>query len=224
VGNYLVKGWEFIVDMMPPWGSLKINNGEEFTHSAYVFLNVQAEDAITGVKSIYISNDGVFDSELANPFAYAPIISNWLLSEPDVNGVKNVYVKFIDFAENLSQTYKASINLKRLTPDTHIISGPNSITQETSATFRYEASKLGCVFSYKLDNLDWSGWSTSKETSFSGLSEGNHYFSVKSAFDLNQDGKISIDEEDATPSQWVWTIKPLTALEKLREKVLFWRK
>jgi len=224
VGNYIVKGWDFIVDTMPPTGSIKINNGEEFTHSAYVFLNIQAQDAITNVNNIYISNDGVFDIEMQRPYSYIPLISNWLLSEPDVDGMKTVYVKFQDSSGNISETYKASINLKRLTPDTRIISGPASATEETAAHFRFEASKSGCQFSYKLDNAFWSAWSDTKEASFSGLSDGNHYFYVKSGFDLNGDKTISIDEEDATPAQWVWAVKVEGAVEKLRRRILFWRR
>lgn len=223
-GNYVVKGWDFLVDTMPPSGSIKINNAEAFTHSAYVFLNIEAQDAISGVKSIYLSNDGVFDTEMTEPRPYNTVIPNWLLSDPNTDGVKNVYVKFADGAGNVSQTYQASIHLKRLTPDTNIISGPEASTGQTSAAFRYEASKPGCQFSYKIDNQDWSGWLSVKEASFAGLALGNHYFYVKGAYDLNGDGTISLDEEDATPASWVWTVMSEEEMEELKEKILFWRR
>jgi hypothetical protein len=75
-----------------------------------------------------------------------------------------------------------------------------------------------------LDALEWSQWSAASAASFTGLSEGNHYFYVKSAFDLNGDGKFTIDEEDATPAQWVWNIKTKGKIEELPRKTLFWRR
>jgi len=224
VGNYVVKGWDFIVDTQPPSGGIKINNAEEVTHSAYVFINIEAKESVSGIKAIYLSNDGVFDTELNSPYPYAPLISNWLLAEPDVDGNKTVYAKFEDLAGNFSPTYQASITLRLLTPDTRIISGPVSSTEETAANFKYEASKPNCKFSYKLDNQEWSAWSVSTEASFSGLATGNHYFYVKSGFDLNGNDLITIDEEDATPSQWVWTVKGRGEIEKEKEKILFWRR
>lgn len=223
-GNYAAKGWDFVVDSQPPLGSVMINGGEEFTHSPYVTLNIKAEDKVSGVKNIYISNDGVFDTELNQAVTYAPVIQNWLVAQPDTDGIKTVYVKFQDFAGNLSQACQAAINLKLLTPNTRIISGPASVTESTDADFKFEASKPGCLFSYKLDNQEWSTWSSSTEAHFTGLAEDNHYFSVKSGYDINGDGNISVEEEDATPSQWVWSIKPKGYLEKLRERILFWRR
>ncbi|MGE5197004.1 MAG: hypothetical protein ACM3IL_00660 [Deltaproteobacteria bacterium] len=224
VGNYVTRAWDFVVDTNPPYGKIMINGGQAVTHSAYVSIDIEAQDAVSQIKDIYLSNDGVFDTELNQPFGYQPVISGWLLGQPDTDGQKMVYAKFRDFAGNLSQAVQASIALKRLTPDTRIISGPPSITEKTDADFRYEASKPGCKFSYKLDNLAWSDWSDAGEAHFTGLTTGNHYLYVKSGYDLNGDNKITIDEEDATPDQWVWSVKPEGYLEKLRKRILFWRR
>jgi len=224
VGNFVVKGWNFIVDTQSPSGSILINAGQETTHSAYVSINIEAQDATSGIKNIYLSNDGVFDTELNKPYSYSPLIPNWLLRDADTNGAKAVYAKFEDFAGNFSQAYQAEINLDLLAPNTRIISGPPTVTEETEATFMYEASKAPCLFSYKLDNADWSNWQSEYKVHFGTLDIGNHYFYVKSGFDLNGDSKITIDEEDPTPAQWVWTIKPQGYFEKLRERILFWRR
>ena len=224
LGNNVVRGWDFIVDTQPPTGSVLINSGQEITHSAYVSLNIKAEDLVSDIKSIYISNDGVFDTEMNQPFNYQPVIANWLLAEPDIDGTKTVYVKFRDTAGNLSITYKDDIYLKRLTPDTRIISGPATVTENTEADFKYEASKAGCKFSYKLDNLNWSDWSDLDAAHLSGLTVGNHYFYVKAGLDLNSDNRITIDEEDATPAQWVWTVQPEGYFEKIKKRILFWRR
>jgi len=224
VGNYVTQGWDFIVDTQPPVGSIAINAGAALTHSAYVSIYIEAKDTTSQVGGVYLSNDGVFDTEMQHPIAYQPVIPNWLLVEPDVDGVKNVYAKFRDSAGNLSQTYAASITLRRLTPDTRIISGPETLTEKKDADFTFEASKPGCLFSYALDTQGWTDWQLTATIHLSGLSLGNHHFYVKSGFDLNGDNKITIDEEDATPAQWVWTIQTPAEIEKMKQKILFWRR
>lgn len=223
VGNCLTKGWEFLVDTSSPEGRILINNGDQTTTSAYVNVNIIATDVISGIKYIYLSNDGVFDTELKTPFNYNPQITGWLLGDPDVDGKKTVYAMFEDNLGNRSKIFTAEIDLKLRTPDTRIISGPAPATESTDAKFTFEASKSGCVFSYKLDNQDWSGWSDLQEASFSGLSQGNHHFYVKASYDVNGDGEHTIDEEDPTPASWVWTVGKAEEIERLR-RTLFWRR
>jgi len=221
--NSMIKAWDFVVDTLPPTGSILINNGEEITHSPYVTINLQAEDKAAGIKNIYISNDGVFDTE--KPMPYQPVITDWRVLEADVDGKKTVYARFEDNIGNFSEIYKAEITLKLLTPDTRITSGPASITDKTDASFKFTSTAAaGALFSYKLDKENWSAWGTAKEAGFSGLAQGNHYFYVKSGVDLNGDGSVSIDEEDPSPAQWTWTIKPETYIDKLRKRILFWRR
>ena len=224
VGNSVTRGWDFVVDTQPPSGTMLINAGETITHSAYVTINLDIKDTTSGVQSVFLSNDGVFDTEMQHPLAYQPVIPNWLLADPDTDGRKVVYAKFLDSAGNLSQTYTASITLKRLTPDTRIISGPDTLTDKKEADFVFEGSKPGCQFSYKLDNQGWTGWQETASVHFAGLAPGNHYFYVKAGYDANGDGQVTLDEEDATPAQWVWTIESAGVIEKIKQKILFWRR
>jgi hypothetical protein len=224
VGNSVTRGWDFIVDTQPPSGTITINAGQEITHSAHVVITADVTDLITQIRNTYLSNDGVFDTEMQHPIGYQSRIADWLLSEPDVDGPKTVYAKFQDAAGNISQTFTASIILKRLTPDTRIVSGPNTSTDKKDADFAFEASRLGCKFSYKIDTQGWTDWQAVTAVHLGGLSLGNHYFYVKSGYDLNGDDKITIDEEDATPAQWVWTIETTDIIEKVKQKILFWRR
>jgi len=223
VDNCLTKAWTFIADTLPPLGSITINGGEEITYSAYVNINVDVKDETSGIKYIYLSNDGIFDTELTTPYSYKPLITGWLLKDPDTDADKEVFAMFEDYVGNRSSICKAGITLKLRTPDTRIISGPPAATEVTEAVFSYEASKEGCLFSYKLDEQDWSDWTDKKEMSFSGLPEDNHYFYVKAGYDINGDGEITVDEEDPTPAVWVWTVGTGENLERLR-KILFWRR
>ncbi|MCG8431057.1 MAG: hypothetical protein MJA29_07780 [Candidatus Omnitrophica bacterium] len=223
-GNYISQAWEFIADSRPPGGSMQINAGAEVTYSASVSLFLDAEDAVSGVATVFISNDGVFDTELNNGVGYQPVLEDWLLDEPDVDGSKRVFVKFADAAGNLSATYSDEITLRRLTPDTRILSGPDAVTEETDALFTFEATRPGCRYRYTLDGSGWSGWSVSQQAVFAGLAEGNHYFFVKSAYDLNGDGEITPDEEDPTPAQWVWTIGEAPTQDLIEEKTLYYKR
>ncbi len=224
VGNYVTKAWDCLLDSQPPSGSILINGGQGITYSAYVNISVDASDATTSVVSVYLSNDGVFDTELNSSFPYRPLITGWLVSDPDTDGHKIVYAKFRDTAGNLSSTVQAAITLKRLTPETRIISGPASVTEKTDAAFQFDASRSGCLFSYRLDDGGWSGFSSSNTAQVNGLSEGNHYLYAKAGFDLDGDGAIGTDEADPTPAQWTWTVRAEGAIKKIQKRILFWRR
>ena len=223
VGNQVSKAWSFIVDTHSPQGSVVINNDDPVTNSPYVTLKITASDEVSGIKYMYISNDGVFDTEMDNPLEFKALIEDWLLKEPDISGKKTVYIKFEDYAGNISPVFSDDIDLVVLAPDTRIISGPSSLTPEKEATFYYQASYEECLFSYSLDGSEWSSWKKEESVSFSGLSLGVHLFKVKAGLDIDGDGLISLYEEDPTPAQWSWTVKEETFIEKL-QKILFFKR
>ncbi|MFC1514741.1 hypothetical protein ACFL5X_02460 [Candidatus Omnitrophota bacterium] len=222
-GNKTVRSWSFITDVTPPVGSLLINNDDAVTNSAYVVLKLDVEEDLTGIKYIYISNDGIFDSEMSSPRVFAPVIEDWLLDHPDISETKTVYVKLEDNAGNRSPAYSDQIDLVVTVPDTRIVSAPPSLTQETGADFYFEASRPSCLFSYSLDGSDWSGWTPDTSAGFTGVSLGSHLFSVKAGFDSDGNGEISLDEEDPTPAQWAWTVREETLIERI-QRTLFFRR
>lgn len=224
VGNSITQGWEFTVDTQPPAGSIRINNDAAAVYSAYVALNLNARDAVSAVTSVFISNDGLFDTEMTQPYAYKPLIENWKLAEADVDGEKNVFVRFRDAAGNISPSYSAHIMLRRRTPDTRILAGPDAVTEKTAVEFRFEATKPGCLFSYTTDGREWTAWTVETRAAFENLAPGNHVFQVKSGLDLNGDREITAEEEDLSPAQWVWTVRTAGTPEELREKILFWKR
>ena len=90
---------EITLDTTPPSGSVAINGGATRTDSLGVMLTLSASDgAGSGVASMTISNDGIFDTEV--PAAFASPCA-WTLSA-GADGSRTVWVVFTDAAGNVS--------------------------------------------------------------------------------------------------------------------------
>ena len=205
--------WSFTVDSESPTGSIKINSGLPSTISNFVTLNIEAIELSTAIDSMMISNDGVFDTEVWQP--YNTTVTNWELTPTP--GIKTVYIKFRDLADNESDTYDDSIVLVLDAPNTFITSAPPSQTEDVNATFEFISTIPGASFSYKLNNDPWTAMSTDTTVTFIALEEKNHYFQVRSGFDLDNSGAIDDDEIDGTPATISWTIgafNPKTVLSE----------
>ncbi len=203
VGNYgFPLVWSFSVDTEGPSGTIMVNNGDEMTTSTIVTLNLTSEDDNSEVEQMMISNDNIFDTETWETFS--TLRRNWVL--PAINGERQVYAQFKDEAGNVSEVVSDKINLVIIASDTYILSGPSGMVEVSDAQFSFDASLSDCQFSYKFDNEEWSAWSAAITVQKSGFADGNHYFMVRSAKDLNQDGLLQLDEVDPTPALRVWTI------------------
>ncbi|MFH1854629.1 MAG: hypothetical protein ABH815_04880 [Candidatus Omnitrophota bacterium] len=214
--------WSFVVDTAAPTGSIIINNQDSLTNSVYVSLTINAVDSNTGIKSMSVSNDGVFDTEPWESFSVKK--DNWIL--PAISGTRKVYVKFKDNAGNTSEIFNDTIELVIIAPDTIITSGPNLITASTEALFTFKATTSGCVFRWKFDNEEWSDWLIENSAKKEGLSEGNHYFKVQAAKDVNNNGEIDSDEIDPVPEERTWTINTKGAIKPESQKkkpFRFWK-
>lgn len=214
--------WSFVVDTKPPTGSIIINNQDALTNSVYVNLTINAADSTTGVKSMAISNDGVFDTEPWEAFSARK--ENWIL--PAISGTRKVYVRFMDNAGNISEIFNDTIELVIIAPDTIITSGPSLLTTSTKALFTFKSTAAGSVFRWKFDDGEWSDWSTETSVKKEGLSEGNHYFKVHAARDVNNDGGITADEIDPVPAERTWTINTKGAVkpeEPKKKPFRFWK-
>ncbi|MFC1808619.1 hypothetical protein ACFL3D_00665 [Candidatus Omnitrophota bacterium] len=198
--------WTFTIDTQSPSGSIMINGGASSTESNKVMLTLSAEELETEIDAMMISNDGVFDDEIWEPFV--PVKSNWFLDT--VAGVKTVYVKFKDIAGNQSDVFNDSIVLTISSPNTYIVSAPPTITQTDIAKFVFMATEVGSSFYYRLDSAEWTGPITGNEIEYSGLAVGNHYFQVKAGLDMDSSGLIDADEIDITPAVVSWSIGNLS--------------
>ncbi|MBN1587322.1 MAG: hypothetical protein JW937_07820 [Candidatus Omnitrophica bacterium] len=202
--------WSFQIDGTPPTGDLVINeryagdsSGDSLTNSAYVRLNLEFDDALSGVSGMRLWNDGGEEPEAWQ--ATQVEILNWILRPLD--GSRTVYVRFLDSVGNQSQVFSDSIELEIIAPDTYVTAGPAGVVNETSAHFLFSASVPGAVFKARLDNGSWSeNWFSEQEIAYESLGPGNHYFAVKAARDVDDNGSIDLDEEDPTPAERTWTI------------------
>lgn len=214
--------WSFVVDTKGPTGSIIINNEDATTNSVYVNLTLAASDSTSGVQSMVISNDGVFDNEQWEVFRARK--DNWIL--PATNGTRKVYVKLRDTAGNESEIFNDTIELIIVAPDTIITSGPSLLTKSKDALFTFKATTDGCVFRWKFDNEEWTNWSTDTFITKKDLSEGNHYFKVQAAKDVNKNTQIDPDEIDPVPEERIWTISEKGAVSPdmpKKKPIKFWK-
>jgi hypothetical protein len=94
----------FVIDTVPPDGTLLINDGGALAKDTRVKLSLFASDATTGVKDVRFKNEGEdcwgdWDSFVGNKW--------WDLSSHD--GVKRVFVQYRDFANNVSEACDCEI-------------------------------------------------------------------------------------------------------------------
>jgi len=215
--------WSFVVDTEGPSGSIIINNQDAVTNSIYVNLVLSASDSTTDVLSMSISNDGVFDTETWEVFSTRK--DNWTL--PAISGTRKVYVKFKDTAGNESEILSDTIELIIIAPDTIITSGPSLLTKSTTALFTFKSTIDSCVFRWKFNDEEWSEWSTENSVTREELSQGNHYFKVQSAKDVNNNTEIDADEMDPVPEERTWTISETGVVKPdlpTKKPFKFWKK
>jgi hypothetical protein len=94
------------VDQSAPTGSVSINGGAAATNSLNVTLSLSATDAQTGVTSMQVSTDGVFDSEPVEAYATSKAISF-----TGGAGTKTAYVRFMNGAGQWSSAFSDSISV-----------------------------------------------------------------------------------------------------------------
>jgi hypothetical protein len=86
-------------------------------------------------------------------------------------------------------------------PDTDIDSGPNSITNQTSATFNFSSPDNTATFECRLDGGAWEPCSSPK--TYSGLADGSHTLEVRAS---NAFGT------DPTPATYTWTVDTIAPI------------
>jgi gliding motility-associated-like protein len=183
-------GEVYTIDKTSPTGSLSINSDATITNNATVTLTTSASDA-SGTIQMRFSHNGISwsaDEALA-------VSKNWTLSAGD--GLKNVYVQYVDAAGNVAG-YNKSITLDQTAPETTITGGPANPTNSQQATFSFSSDDAGAGFEYSFDGSGFIAIPGPSPYSFSGIAEGTHTMMIRA--------KDAAGNVDATPGTYTWTV------------------
>lgn len=143
----------FLIDTLPPKGSVTIQNNQEYTNQRELILNLRAFDETTGVKEYSISQLDLNNNsiEVSGPFLDYSLISTWQIPNASEDGPKLIQANFKDYAGNEAsgengtkyfRTYKDINN----TPITSFLQSGQDIY------YTFESNSNGAVPSYLYKN------------------------------------------------------------------------
>jgi hypothetical protein len=96
---------QFIVDTLPPSGTLVINDGAALAGNQITKLTMNATDVTTGVAAFRMMNATDAGYGLWEP--YTATTRFWSL--PQADGIQTVFVQYMDFAGNISQACNCKV-------------------------------------------------------------------------------------------------------------------
>ena len=170
-------------DSTPPTGEVTVNNGDPYTTSNTVTLNLSAADPGSGVSQMRFSNDGTTWSDW-EPYGTS---KTWNLAPG--TGSKTVYVQFKDNAGNISTSYTDLIVLDTDPPiGSIVINGGAAYTTNLNVTLTLSATDTGSGVSqmrFSNDEISWSAWESYATSRPWTLTSGN---GIKSVYVQYQDG------------------------------------
>jgi len=174
VGNVsVVKSHSWIIDLNLPTVTITTKPPSLTNSQSANFVFAGSDTGGGAVASYECQIDGGSFSSCVTPQSYSSLSS----------GAHTFAVRAIDTAGNVGSpvtSYNWTIDLT--TPLASINSGPDSITNSTSATFTFSANPppAGSIVGYEC-NLDSAGWSScTSPKSYAGLVQASHTFEVRS--------------------------------------------
>lgn len=179
------------LDKTVPSGSILINSGDTYTTSPSVTLSLSASDTLSGVSGIRFSNNGIDWSISWEPYSTSKV---WNLSSGD--GLKTVYVQYLDNALLRSQTYNDTIVLDTTAPMISILSpSMDSVVTSPDVTIDWNGTDAGTGidhFEIRLDSGPWIDTANEQTYTFMGLSDGGHTVEVKALDKIGQSRQTSV--------------------------------
>ena len=173
LGNGMVPDTSetFVLDTVAPGGGLSIDDDAAYANATSVTLSSSADDTTSGVAQMQLSNDGI---------SYAPWESyastkSWTL--PSGDGLKTVYVKYKDNADNVSTPYTDTITLDTTAPDGSISINDGATyatSQSVNLTLSADDETSGISqMRFSNDGSNWSGWESYDTSKSWTLSAGD---------------------------------------------------
>jgi len=146
---------EIILDTTPPNGTISINDGDEFTTSMWVFLNLSGKDD-NGITHMRINKD---DSSWSD---WEPYMVSKNTSIPSGDGVREVKVEFKDSAGMISfEIISDTIILDTTPPNgTIVINQDTSETESREVTLTLNGTDANDVVRMRFseDGETWGPW------------------------------------------------------------------
>ena len=185
-----------IIDIVPPTGSVLINNGDEWVGGTnYLWLIFDAKDNTSGVADMRLSEDG----QNWTPWQAYTSSTYYSLASSMSEGVKTIHVQYRDRVGLVSPSYNDSITMDYSQPTGDIrINGGANYTTSVSVTLTLSASDTasgvaGMHFSNDgMTWTDWEGYSTAKSWD---LTAGDGVKQVSVEF-KDGSGKVSASSSD----------------------------
>lgn len=179
-----------ILDTTPPAGSITINGGASYTSTTTVTLNLSATDTTSGIAEVRFSNDNT----TWIPWEAYTDSTLWTLTIGD--GTKTVYYQVKDQAGLVSDTYFDTIVLDTSSPTILEIS-PSNGTEIKSSTITVtwigldETSDID-HYEIRLNNGSWINTGTDTTYTFTGTSDGSHFFDIRAIDKANNYKQVRI--------------------------------
>lgn len=178
------------MDTTPPAGSIAINGGASYTSTTTVTLNLSATDTTSGIAEVRFSNDNT----TWIPWEAYTDSTLWTLTIGD--GTKTVYYQVKDQAGLVSDTYFDTIVLDTSSPTILEIS-PSNGTEIKSSTITVtwigldETSDID-HYEIRLNNGSWINTGTDTTYTFTGTSDGSHFFDIRAIDKANNYKQVRI--------------------------------
>lgn len=119
--------------------------------------------------------------------------------------VRNLWLEYGSALNSQGVISEVEKALPSPVPDTVIEEGPPSVTNSTSATFKFRSTQPGSSFECRLDSAAWEACSSPK--TYTSLPDGTHLFEVRA--------KNPIGQPDESPASRTWrvdTVPPDTTI------------
>ena len=143
---------EVRVDLSRPVGSIELADGDEFTNSSELLVDLRATDYY-GVPSVQISFDPTFSDTTWVDFVEIATIEH-IGGEGEVT----VYARFMDAAGRVSDVVSDNITIDKTQPVIDIISPTFHMTKDENITFEFEVTDNldeEPEYWYSVGMLDW---------------------------------------------------------------------